>query len=46
MMMMIRLIDGTLSGTMTPNQSGSGSNGNERVLHIFKYPDLELPDQV
>ena len=30
----IWLIDRTLSGTITPDQSGSGSNGNEGVLHI------------
>ena len=27
-------IDGTLTGTTTPGQSQSGSNGNKRVLHI------------
>ena len=26
-------IDGTLTGTTTPGQSGTGSNGNKRVLH-------------
>ena len=30
----ILLIDRTLSGATTPGQSGSGSDGNERVLHI------------
>ena len=27
-------MDRTLSGATTPGQSGPGSNGNERVLHI------------
>ena len=27
-------IDSTLSGATTPGQNGSGSNGNEEVLHI------------
>ena len=27
-------IDGTLTGTTTPSQSGTRNNGNERVLHI------------
>ena len=27
-------IDRTLSGATSPDQSGPGSNGNERVLHI------------
>ena len=29
----IWLIDGTLTGTITPGQSGHGSNDNEEVLH-------------
>ena len=29
-------IDRTLSGITTPDLSGSGSNGNERVLHILQ----------
>ena len=28
----IWLVDGTLTGTTTPNQKGSDSNDNERVL--------------
>ena len=31
---LIRPIDRTFSGVTTPGQSGSGSNGNEGVLHI------------
>ena len=31
--MFILSMDGTLTGTTTPDQSGSGSNGNDRVLH-------------
>ena len=31
-------IDGTLTGTITPGQSGLGSNCNERVLHILQSP--------
>ena len=27
-------IDGTLTGTITPSQSGPGSNGNEELLRI------------
>ena len=27
-------IDGTLTGTITPDQNGPGSNGNVEVLHI------------
>ena len=27
-------IDGTPTGTITPDQSGPGSNGNEEALHI------------
>ena len=30
----IWLIDGTLTGTITPGQCGPGNNGNERLLHI------------
>ena len=30
----IQPIDGTLTGTTTPKQSGPGCNGNEGVLHI------------
>ena len=30
----IQPIDGTLTGTTTPGQSGPGSNGDEGVLHI------------
>ena len=29
----------TLKGTTTPDQSGSGSNGNERVLDTFCIPE-------
>ena len=29
-------IDGTLTGTTTPGQSGPGSNGGEWVLHILQ----------
>ena len=27
---------GTLTGTITPGQSGSGSNGNEVLLHVYQ----------
>ena len=27
-------IDGILTGTTTPSQSGPGSNSNDRILHI------------
>ena len=30
----IRLINGTLTGTITPDQSGPNSNGNKQVVHI------------
>ena len=32
----ILLKDGTLIGTTNSGQSGPGSNGNERVLHILQ----------
>ena len=32
----IWLIDKTLSGATTPDQSRPGSNGKERVLHILR----------
>ena len=28
--------DGTLTGTITPGQSGPGSNSNEKVLYILQ----------
>ena len=34
-------MDGTLTDTSTPGPSGSGSNGNEGVLHSPKSPELE-----
>ena len=33
-------IDRTLSGATTPGQSGPGSNGNERVLHISQSSSI------
>ena len=33
--------DGTLTGTITPDQSGRGINGNEGVFYISKAPELE-----
>ena len=30
------LIDGTLTSTITPSQSGPGSNGIEEILHILQ----------
>ena len=32
----IWLIDGILTGTTIPDQSGPGSNSNEEIFHIFK----------
>ena len=29
-------MDGILTGSTSPNQNGPGSNGNEKVLHIFQ----------
>ena len=37
----IRPIDMTLTGTTSPEQSGSGCNGNEEVFHIPQTPRLE-----
>ena len=34
--MSIWSIDGTLTGTTTPGQSESESNGNKGVLHIYQ----------
>ena len=33
-------IDRTLSGAITPGQSGPGSNGNEGVLYISKSSSI------
>ena len=32
------IINGILTGTITPDQSGPGSNGNEGVLHTPQIP--------
>ena len=40
-------IDRTLSGAITPGQSGPGSDGNEEVLHILEISGItgtSLPD--
>ena len=34
------IIDGILSSTTTPGQSGPGSNNNEKLLHTFQSPWL------
>ena len=34
-------IVGTLTGSMTPEQDGPGSNDNEEVLHIFQISSTE-----
>ena len=39
-------IDGTLTGTTYPSQSGSESKGNERVLHILLTSGLEPNHQM
>ena len=36
----IQTIDRALSGTTIPWQSGPGSNGNERLLHIPHSPNI------
>ena len=33
-------------GTITPGQSGPGSNGDEGVLHIPRTPELKLHHQI
>ena len=35
-LVLFEIIDGTLTATTTPHQSGSESNDNERVPHISK----------
>ena len=41
-------LDGTLKGTITPGQSGPGSNSNEGVLHTTKNSRAEAsqPDAI
>ena len=39
-------IDGTLTGTTTPCQSGHESNGNEVLFHIAKTASLEPQYQI
>ena len=34
-------MDGTLKGTTTLGKSGSGSNGNERVIHTSQTSRIE-----
>ena len=36
-------MDGTQTVITTPIECDFGGNGNEDVLHIFKYPELEHP---
>ena len=35
----IQPIDGTLTKTISVNQNGPESNGNEEILQIFKGPE-------
>ena len=37
----ISLIDGTITDTTTPGQSGTGSNGKEGVLNEFHTQDTQ-----
>ena len=39
-------IDGALTGTLTPDQSGPGSNRNERLSFIAQATKLEPPYQM
>ena len=39
-------IDGTLTDTTTPDQSGPGRNGNKGVFHTPKDPGLEPHHQM
>ena len=44
----IQPIDGTLTGTTTPDQSRSANNGNHQVFHILHSSRIEasLPDAI
>ena len=42
-MMMIWPIDGILTSTTTPGQSGCGSNRNEGVLHLLDFQNWNVP---
>ena len=42
----ISAIDGALTGTITPSQSGPGSNGTEGVFHTPQTLGMELHHQV
>ena len=39
-------IEGTLKSTITLHQSGPGSNGNKRQLHIPQTIEMELHHQI
>ena len=36
----IKPVDTTLTGAITPGQSGPGSNGNEGILRIFQSSSI------
>ena len=39
-------IDGILTGTAIPSQSGPGSDGNKEVLYTHQTPKLDLHYQI